>query len=306
MNMNRNMLRAGRTGIKTVLLAVVLCLTHLVVSAPPRPSRPIRSSATAARPRPAHHPARYRPSRTPHRVYPPKRIAPLRPVIVGGGTIVVKETASSSDSNSAGEEESPAATENPVNQTTGASPQTSSGSSASAGNTNVPSDADASMADAPTYRVAGVEDNGLTLVIEVEGEESKIRLLGLAEPQTEETARPAGAPPRLPPLSTKHFLENLLRGEDVYIVYDSLVQEQDEDGKYVAYVYRAPDGLLLNAEIIRQGFAVTDPNYDFSEKDTFLYYQNKARQAQKGFWGRSPHPAKPPRRGNLRNGSENP
>ena len=93
----------------------------------------------------------------------------------------------------------------------------------------------------------------------------------------------------------------MLEGEDVYIVYDSIVEEQDEDGKYVAYVYRAPDGLLLNTEVLRQGFGVVDPGYDFAEKDTFLYYQNKAQQAEKGLWNKSPGPMRngKPSRGPL-------
>jgi endonuclease YncB( thermonuclease family) len=81
------------------------------------------------------------------------------------------------------------------------------------------------------------------------------------------------------------FLRNLLVGERVYVMYDSQVADDDEDGKYVASLYRAPDGLNVNLEAVRQGFAAVDPSYSFDDKATFLYYQRRARQLHKGIWG---------------------
>ncbi len=85
---------------------------------------------------------------------------------------------------------------------------------------------------------------------------------------------------------TAAFLENLLRGESVYVVYDSMVKEEDEKDRYVAYLYRSPDGLLINLEAVRQGFCITDRNCDFEEKATFLHYERKAKRLKKGIWGR--------------------
>jgi endonuclease YncB( thermonuclease family) len=76
----------------------------------------------------------------------------------------------------------------------------------------------------------------------------------------------------------------MLRGESVYVVYDSQVEEEDEDGKYMAYLYRAPDGLFINLEVVRQGLGVTDEAYSFEEQPDFLYYQGKAKKAGKGIW----------------------
>ena len=63
------------------------------------------------------------------------------------------------------------------------------------------------------------------------------------------------------------------------------VLEEDADGKIVAYLFRAPDGLLVNLEVIRAGFAVTDTGYDFDQKETFIEYQDRARKADKGIYG---------------------
>lgn len=259
-----------------------------------------------------------------------RRIGTLSPVVVGGtGGYVVTEADSpdvvvvpvptqTSDTGAAEESSSESASES-EGDTAAANSGGESGTGASVDGGNalrtgsgktaaVPSDADGSMADSPSYKVVGVEDDGLTIVVDVDGQRTPVRMIGLAEPQQkgndkESSGAPMGrkgpgrdGPPRLP---TGIFLENMLNGEDVYIVYDSMVEDQDEDGKYVAYVYRAPDGMLLNSEVIRQGFAVVDPGYDFAEKDTFLYYQNKAQQARKGLWGKGPRHGQGPRRGNA-------
>jgi hypothetical protein len=299
------------------------------------------------RPRPAHRPGRHHAPVRPGAVAHPRRIGTLRPVVLGStGTVVVSDptpyptvvpvpvevpvetttTTEEVEAQSSGEtvyeqyeEQGAAPAESssaaPADRSTAAPAESASAASSSdtsaapAGDASaVPSDADDSMADAPSYKVLGVEDNGLTIVVDVDGQETKVRMIGLAEAQDDDKSKNQDSPrgplgrggpgkhmanrrgpgrgaPRLP---TEIFLKNMLQGEEVYIVYDSMVEEQDEDGKYVAYVYRAPDGMLLNTEVLRQGFGVVDPGYDFSEKDTFEYYQGKAQQAKKGLWSRFP------------------
>lgn len=299
----------GAGPVLLAILAVIMAVTYFAFSAPPRRSAPRRTRATARRPAAAHRPARHRRVRARKKAVARKRIGRLRPVVVGStGTVVVKETGSSdvqvvpvevpAETPAVEEAPSPGETMHDETKTTAEEPTT-------AGSANVPSDADESMADSPRYEVVGIEDNGLTIVVDVDGQETPVRMIGLAEPGNgnEDNDRPrrprkrpgpggrSGRPRRTgaPRLPTDIFLNNLLKGEEVYIVYDAMVEEQDEDGKYVAYVYRAPDGMLLNTEVIRQGLGVVDPGYDFAEKDTFLYYQDKARKGQKGLWAEPPH-----------------
>lgn len=77
----------------------------------------------------------------------------------------------------------------------------------------------------------------------------------------------------------------MLIGEFVYLEYDDNIPEQDEDGQTVAYVYRAPEGLLINLEVIRQGFGLTPTEYQFEEQQTFRTYEEKAQTDGKGIWG---------------------
>jgi endonuclease YncB( thermonuclease family) len=221
-----------------------------------------------------------------------KKVARLRPVHVGyaaGSTVIIRE-GSSGDSSGQAEESK----ETSAESTSATSPGDQAEAVVPAAS---PTDADTSLADQPAYEVKGVKDGGLTVVIQVDGEETNVRMLGVAPTETgkgEAGDRPRREGSGRRPAPSQMFLENLLRGESVYVVYDSQVEEQDEDGKYVAYLYRAPDGLMINLEVVRQGFCVTDPDYDFTEKPSFLYYQEKAAKAKKGLWG-GPKRMGPPR-----------
>jgi len=149
-----------------------------------------------------------------------------------------------------------------------------------------PVDTDERFASSTAYEVKSVADDGLTAVLSVDGVETKVRMIGIAPMALEEPEgdAPNGRPMRPRRSMAQPFLMNLLEGESVYVVYDSMVSDQDEEGRYVGYLYRSPDGLLINLEAVRQGFCATDAGYDFEEKDTFLYYQSKARRLGKGMW----------------------
>lgn len=137
----------------------------------------------------------------------------------------------------------------------------------------------------PSYPVLRLEDDGVTAVLKVGQGETRVRMVGVAAVQFGEHAnlpeRFAGL--RLP--STERYVDNLLRGENVYVVYDTRVSEEDADKKCVAYLFRAPDGLMVNLEVIRAGFAIVDDRYDFDQKELFAKYQASARSADKGIYG---------------------
>ncbi len=137
----------------------------------------------------------------------------------------------------------------------------------------------------PSYPVTRLEDGGVTVVLKTEQGETKVRMVGVAAINLGDRVKlpERFAAARLP--STERFVGHLLKGESVYVVYDTQVAAEDADGKIVAYLFRAPDGLLVNLEVIRAGFAVTDTNYDFDQKATFIEYQNRARGADKGIYG---------------------
>ena len=132
-----------------------------------------------------------------------------------------------------------------------------------------------------TYRVLSVTD-GDTLKIEYEGNSETIRLIGVDTPETVHPSRPVE--PFGPEASA--FTKNLLIGEEVYLRFGN-----EERGKYdrlLAYVFRSPDGLFVNLELVRQGYGHAYVKYPFEYMELFRQYESKARRFGKGLWSLPP------------------
>lgn len=80
-----------------------------------------------------------------------------------------------------------------------------------------------------------------------------------------------------------NFTKNLLMGESVYLWFD--VDQADKYGRLLAYLYRAPDGLFVNLEIVRQGYGHAYTDFPFKHSVLFQHYSAKAREAGKGLYG---------------------
>ena len=87
------------------------------------------------------------------------------------------------------------------------------------------------------------------------------------------------------------FTRNLLRGESVYLKYG--LERADRYERLLAYLYRAPDGLFVNAEIVRQGYGHAYVQFPFEHMDEFVALQARAREAGKGLWAASVVPFAP-------------
>ena len=78
------------------------------------------------------------------------------------------------------------------------------------------------------------------------------------------------------------FARMLVGGKRVRLEFD--VERRDRYGRLLAYVY-LPDGDMLNAELLRQGYAQVytfPPNIKYVDK--FLRLQREARENRKGLW----------------------
>lgn len=122
------------------------------------------------------------------------------------------------------------------------------------------------VAGKPSYEVVRLED-ALTLLVKRNGKQSKVQFAGL----------------RLPPEANlsacERAIENLVGGESVGVDYvgDANVEEPH------AYVFRAPDGLFVNVEILRSGYGVpSDEKHE--HLDIFRAYHERAKSLRKGIW----------------------
>ncbi len=134
--------------------------------------------------------------------------------------------------------------------------------------------------DHPAVRVARVVD-GDTIRVELPSGEEAVRYIGIDTP---ESVKP-GAPVECFAERASALNERLVAGERVRLVRD--VEARDRFGRLLAYVYRARDGLFVNAELVRRGYATvaTFPPNVAHERE-FRRRASRARVSGRGLWGK--------------------
>ena len=135
-----------------------------------------------------------------------------------------------------------------------------------------------SPASSERARVVRVVD-GDTILVAVSGRQERVRYIGVDTP---ESVKP-GTPVQCYAKRASAFNKKLLAGRTVRLVPD--VEARDRYGRLLAYVYREPDGLFVNAELARDGYARTltiAPNVRYAGR--FRALAAAARQAGRGLW----------------------
>lgn len=129
------------------------------------------------------------------------------------------------------------------------------------------------------YQVIDIID-GDTIKINYQGILTTVHLIGADTPETVHPQKPVEAYGK----EATYFLKNLLLGEAVYLRFD--VQKTDKYGRTLAYLYRAPDGLFVNLEIVRQGYGKAYTVFPFKHKALFQHYGALAQKAGRGLWSK--------------------
>ncbi|MEA2932087.1 MAG: micrococcal nuclease [Actinomycetota bacterium] len=108
----------------------------------------------------------------------------------------------------------------------------------------------------------------------------RIRLIGVDTPETKDPRKPVQCFGR----EASAFLTDLLpQGTGVRLVGD--VEPTDVYDRTLAYAYRLPDGLFVNADLVRQGYArvlTIPPNV--AHTDELVVLAEQAREAGRGLW----------------------
>ncbi len=122
--------------------------------------------------------------------------------------------------------------------------------------------------------------DGDTVDVIIDGREERIRLIGIDTPETKKRNSPIEC---FGPEASA-FTELLLPvGTPVYIERD--IVNRDDYGRILGYVYRANDGIFVNYELMRQGFAQPmsiPPNDAFAE--LFADAARAAEADNAGIW----------------------
>ena len=126
--------------------------------------------------------------------------------------------------------------------------------------------------DWPTWQVRAVKAGNL-LVVRQGDDERTLRLIGTTIPESG-TAE----------VDARAFAVRLLAGESVYVEQDPNWPRLDREQRTWAYVYRVPDGLFVNLELVRQGYARVSAATQFEHEALLRAYERCARQTEKGLW----------------------
>ena len=119
--------------------------------------------------------------------------------------------------------------------------------------------------------------DGDTAKVFYEGESEYVRYIGIDTP---ESVQP-GEPVECFGNESKDFNAGLIEGRRMKMVFDE--EKRDHYGRLLAYVY--VDGKLLQAEMLRRGYATTlevSPNTSKAKK--FGELESEARNAGRGLW----------------------
>ena len=129
-------------------------------------------------------------------------------------------------------------------------------------------------------RVVRVVD-GDTVVVAAGGRRERVRYIGMDTP---ESVKP-GTPVQCFAKAAAAENRRLVLGEAVRLVGDA--ERRDRYGRRLAYVYRLRDGLFVNAELVRLGYATPltiPPNVAHAAELRAL--ARRARRARRGLWSR--------------------
>ncbi len=153
------------------------------------------------------------------------------------------------------------------------------GSSGVLGGSDGDSGAPRAAAGAPREGSVVKVVDGDTIHVVVGGRREKVRYIGVDTPETKHPTKGVQCYGK----KASEFNERLVGGERVRLVRD--VEERDRYGRLLAYVYRVRDGLFVNAELARLGYAqplTIAPDVRYAAR--FAALAREAREAGRGLW----------------------
>jgi micrococcal nuclease len=129
-----------------------------------------------------------------------------------------------------------------------------------------------------TYRITQFHD-GDTISVEMDGQEEEVRFIGVDTPETQDPRKAVQCFGH----AASAFTKQLIGDKPVRLEADALSSNRDRYGRLLRYVY-LPDGRLVQAEIIKEGYGFAYTSFPFTKSEEFTTYQRQAREQTKGLW----------------------
>ena len=126
--------------------------------------------------------------------------------------------------------------------------------------------------------------DGDTVTLRIAGRKEKVRLIGVDTPETKHPTKPVQC---WGPEASAHTAGLLPPGTPVEVWGDE--ESRDHFRRLLLYIRRAEDGLFVNLDLVKGGWAVPlpyPPNTSFASQ--FADAANEAEQLGLGLWGACP------------------
>lgn len=133
---------------------------------------------------------------------------------------------------------------------------------------------------AGTYEVIRAVD-GDTVLVDIDGEEVRVRLIGVDTPESVSTDEEKNTAEGK---EASEYTAEQLAGKQIYLEYDEGLT--DTYGRTLAYVYLEDGETMFNKTLLEQGYArvmTVEPNTKYAEE--FEALEAAAEKAGAGFWG---------------------
>ncbi len=131
---------------------------------------------------------------------------------------------------------------------------------------------------AGSYRVVEFVD-GDTIAVNMNGQKETLRFIGVDTPETHDPRKVV----QCFGVAAAAYTKQLIGNNPVRLESDPLSTNRDRYNRLLRYIY-LPDGRLVQAEIIKNGYGFAYTSFPFTKSDEFLAYQKTAREQNKGLW----------------------
>ena len=125
--------------------------------------------------------------------------------------------------------------------------------------------------------------DGDTVHVRIDGADQRVRYIGVDTPETVKPRTPVQCFGK----AASAYNHRLVDGQSVRLRFGA--EQRDKYGRLLAYVYRARDGLFVNAALVREGYATTltiPPNTAHATQ--FATLERRARDRRRGLWRACP------------------
>lgn len=128
------------------------------------------------------------------------------------------------------------------------------------------------------YKIVDVID-GDTIEVEINDKQELVRLIGINTPEVDSsyTKQECFGP------EASDYAKKLLDKKEVYLIPDSNGQDRDKYNRLLRYVF-LPNGLFVNAEILKNGFAYNYIYEPFEFMKQFDFWEKEAKKNKIGLW----------------------